>query len=137
MQYLQPGPHQGTSPGLYTELVGYVGICNATEELEDDHLMSSIWVFNGHCRRFYYMFSPSCNNTKCRHCTQQTLFVPLSMNPSALGKSISIIHPYCYSFFIYSPFLWNNIPINLLQITTCKLSMLHFSASFINLYYLT
>jgi len=38
--------------------------------------------------------SPACYNTECRHSTQQTLFLPLSMNPSALGISISTINPY-------------------------------------------
>jgi len=81
--------------------------------------------------------SPAHDNTKCRHCTQQTLFVPLSMNPSALEISISTINPYHYSFFINSPFLWNNIPTNLLQINNHKLYVLHFGVFFFNLYYLT
>jgi len=83
------------------------------------------------------LVSPARDNTKCRHSTQQTLFVPLSMNPSALDISISTINPYHYYFFINSPFLWNNIPTNLLQITNRKLSALRFTAFFFNLYYLT
>ena len=78
--------------------------------------------------------SPACNNTKCRHSTLQTLFVPLSMNPSALDISISTTNPYHYSFFINSPLLWNNIPTNVLQITNHKLSTLHFGTFFFNLF---
>jgi len=81
--------------------------------------------------------SPARSNTKCRHSAQQILFVPLSMNPSALDISISTINPYHNSFFINSPFLWNNICTNLLQITNRKLSALHFGTFFFNLYYLT
>jgi len=73
------------------------------------------------------------DNTKCRYSTQQTLFVPLSMNPSALDISISTINPYRYSLFINLPFLWNNIPTNLLQITNRKLSALRFGAFFFDL----
>jgi len=61
------------------------------------------------------------------------------MNPSALEISIPTSNPYHYSFFINSPFLWNNIqlPTNLLQITNCILSVLFFDAFLFNLYYLT
>jgi len=76
---------------------------------------------------------PARDNTKCGHSTQQTLFVPFPMNPSGLDISISTIYPYCYSFFINSAFLWNNIPTNLLQITNRKLSALCFVAFFLNL----
>ena len=41
-------------------------------------------------------------------------------NPSALGISTSTINPYSHSFFVNSPFLWNNIPANILQITNMK-----------------
>ena len=121
------------------EPVGYTILQIYIKELQDDHLMSSIWAFNGHCSRAVLVLrvSPVHDNIKCRHITQQTLFVPLSMNPSALDISISTINPYCYSFFINSPFLWNNIPTNLLQITNRKLSMLHFGTFFFDLYYLT
>jgi len=81
--------------------------------------------------------SPARDITKRRYSTQQTLLVPLSMNPSALDISISTINPYHYSFFINSSFLWNNIPTNILQITNTKLSALRFGAFFFNLYYLT
>ena len=42
-------------------------------------------------------------------------------NPSALDTSISTIGPYRYSFFINSPFLWNNIPTKILQIKNVNL----------------
>ena len=35
-------------------------------------------------------------------------------NPFALDTSISTINPYHYSFFINSPFLWNNLPANII-----------------------
>ena len=42
-------------------------------------------------------------------------------NPLALDTSKSTIGPYRYSFFISSPFLWNNIPAKILQITDMTL----------------
>ena len=67
------------------EPVRYIGICNTTDylkELEDDYLMSSIWIFNVHCSR-----SSACvtcfSSMQQYYSTQQTLFVPLSMNPLA------------------------------------------------------
>jgi len=41
---------------------------------------------------------PARHNTKCRHSTQQTVFIPLSMNPSALDIPVSTINPYHCSF---------------------------------------
>ena len=38
-------------------------------------------------------------------------------HPSAVDTSISAINPYRYSFFVNSPFLWNNLPASILQIT--------------------
>jgi len=78
--------------------------------------------------------TPAHDNIKYRQSTQQTLFVQLLMNLSALDISVSTIDPYRYSFFINSPFLWNNIPTNILQITDHKLSALRFGAFFFNLY---
>jgi len=77
------------------------------------------------------------DNTKCRHSTHQTLFVPLSMNLSALGISISTINPNHYSFFINSPsfgityhqYFTNNQPQTVLR---CALALFFF-----NLHYLT
>jgi len=48
------GPAKAVLVQASTEPVGYVGICNTQiylKELENDHLMSSIWVFNVHCSR--------------------------------------------------------------------------------------
>ena len=42
-------------------------------------------------------------------------------NPSAIDTSIPTINAYQFSFFINSPFLWNNVPYNILQITDPKL----------------
>ena len=52
-----------------------------------------------------FRVSPAHDNTKCRH--------------STLDISISTVNPYCYSFFINSPFLWKNIPTNILLTTNC------------------
>ena len=74
--------------------------------------------------------SPACNNTKYRHSTQQTLFVPLSMNTSALDLSISTYYQSLSIFlFINTPFLWNNIPTyQSFTNNNCKLFLLPFSA---------
>ena len=45
----------------------------------------------------------------------------LCSNAFLIDTSISIINPYCYSFFINSPFLWNSVPARILQISHTKL----------------
>ena len=42
-------------------------------------------------------------------------------NPLAIDTSISTINAYRFSFFINSPFFWNSVPSNILQITDPKL----------------
>ena len=45
-----------------------------------------------------------------------------SSNPSSIDTSISgTINSYWFSFFINSPFLWNDVPFNIIQITDPKL----------------
>ena len=54
------------------------------------------------------------------------ILTTLSVRPLQISHQMtmsipsSTINPYCYSFFINTPFLWNTIPLRILQLSDAK-----------------
>ena len=90
-----------------------------------DHCINQLQWPSLHQRQNYFTACQVHNILNHQSAIPSSQYFPMvnrhPSNPSALDISISTISPYCYSFFINSPFLWNNIPAKILQITNMKL----------------
>jgi len=122
MQYLQPGPHQGTSPGLY-------GTCKLHRNMQYHIQMKMIiWCHQSGSSMFTAVdavlvlrISPARDNTKCRHCLFHFQWVHQLW-----------IYPYLLSILIAIPFssthhsfgITYTYSTDVLHITNCKLSAL-------------